>query len=119
MTTRDITLASTPRPHPFTDVEQVLRDLAELEASLAHEIHRLQALHAPHCKSRGIARFLGKDVWWWRFRLVDWAYSSETERAHPSDVLAGLRLILKDLSDHEIISFLSNLSADPEPSTAA
>lgn len=119
MSTRNLTLTSTPKPHLFNDAQQAITELADLEVSLGLEMQRLQGLHAPKSSGRGIRQFRGKDLWWWRFRLVEWAYSPQAEFAHPSDILAGLRLVLKDFSDQELIIFLSNVSADPGPSPAA
>lgn len=117
MTARHETTSPCPRPVPFHDAEQTLLDLALLEADLEREMDRLRNLRAP--SKPGMARYMGRDIWWWRSKLVEWAYSPHTERAHPTGVLAGLKLVLHEFSDRDLVVFLDMVLRRPDESTAA
>lgn len=117
----DAAIRNCPRPQPFDEVQQVLRDLAELEAALAMEIHRLSALRAPQQGGGRWATYLGKPLWWWRAMLISWVFAPATGEAHPTDVLQGLRHVVNGFSDGDLAAFLQQMPDDAtsqEPSAA-
>jgi hypothetical protein len=118
MTARNETVLSCPRPTPFHDeAEQVLFEIARLEAALETEVDRLRTLSAP--SKPGMARLWHRDVWWWRVKLVEWAYALRTEQEHPTEVLAGLRLVLREFSDRDLAVFLDRSLGNRNEPTAA
>lgn len=104
--------AHTNRPNDRGDehvVDDTLRDLAIIEESLAYEVAQLMALHAPEKANAEQARYGGKPVWWWRFKLMMWTHAREVCPNEADDLLRGLRLSLKEWDDAELLRFLTQL----------
>lgn len=90
-------------------VDGTLRILANLEESLAHEVTHLTAVHAPAQADVEQARYGGKALWWWRFKLLTWIHAREVCSGEADDLLRGLRLALKQWEDAELLRFLRHL----------
>jgi hypothetical protein len=92
------------------DVEVVLRQVADLEAALGVEVRRLSKVQAPR-NGPQMPQHLNRPLWWWRFKLICWAHARKTVSAHDSDLLRGLRVVLKDWDDGALLAFLRGLPA--------
>ena len=55
----------------------------------------------------------GRPSWWWRVRLIDWAWSDAAHELCSSDTLKGLRKFLVGLTNEELCRFVE--SSLPEP----
>ncbi len=98
-----------PMPRPFDETEPVLAELAKMEVALVREVERLKGLHAPSLRRPGVLRHSGRDLWWWRVMLVTWAHSRNAAQSYSADVLAGLKLSLRQWSDRDLRDFISRL----------
>jgi hypothetical protein len=90
-------------------VDEALRDLAVLEVSLADEVAQLKSFHAPGERDIQQARYGGKALWWWRFKLLTWIHAREAYGDQAHDLLRGLRLALKQWDDADLLRFLKQL----------
>jgi hypothetical protein len=90
-------------------VDEALRDLAVLEVCLADEVTQLKSVHAPGKRDGQYARYAGKALWWWRFKLLTWIHTREASGHHARDLLRGLRVALKQWNDADLLRFLKQL----------
>lgn len=116
MSTRTTDSTNCPRPTPFDKAEQLIHDLAQLEAGITTEVQRLEYVNAP---AAAAPEYRGRPIWWWRVMLVSWAWSPETERFFALDALKGLRIVLKEWDDEVLVGFLDGLLSDAAASPAA
>lgn len=95
--------------------DDVLYEIAELEAALGFELARLRAQSLARA-SRGAAQtsgtmLCGWPVWWWRAMLISWVHAPATRRAHSHDLLRGLVCALRDFEDQQLLSYLETIDA--------
>lgn len=99
------------------EAEQLIQDLAELESGLALEVRRLERLSAP--RPGPLPAYRGRPVWWWRVKLLRWAWSRPTERRNALDALHGLRLVLAEWNDEQLVRHVEHVRSTAFPSSAA
>lgn len=97
-----------PRPTPFAEARSAEVEYERVVTGLATELGRLEDVHAPATGRRTIEH-RGRPLWWWRWQVVTWVFSAETERAYGGDGLRGFRAFLKSLSDEELARFLESI----------
>lgn len=99
------------------EADQLIQDLAQLEAGVAMEVQRLERMTAP--TSGPLPLYRGRPVSWWRVKLAVWAWSRRTEQRYVLDALQGLRLVLTEWNDDQLAMFVDHLCSDAAPSSAA
>lgn len=106
-----------PRLTPFAATATAV-DYERVEEGLADGLTRLEGLDAP-TTARPTIQHRSEPVWWWRWQLVTWAFSTETERAYRENDLRGFRTFLKSLTDGELAQFLGSVDRPGHDSATA
>ena len=96
--------------HAILIIKQGLRRLAaadQVERELSRMLPRLA--HDPWTHSGAARDELGpegKPTWWWRFRVIEWAGSSEAATRCDGEALRAFRVYVRHLSDQELCRFV-------------
>jgi hypothetical protein len=96
--------------HAALIIKQGLRQLAasdDVERELIRMLPKLA--HDPWTHTGTAGDELGpegKPAWWWRFRLIEWAGSSQAGDRCDEDALRAFRLYVRDLSSQELCQFI-------------
>lgn len=102
------------RPIPL-DIAQHLLELEVVEGAVRDQVARLLTDrwrgYNPVCRPSIVA---GRPVWWWRVRLLDWAWSNDAHERCPGGVLKGLRTFLSHLTDAQLCEFVESLLPDAD-----
>ena len=91
------------------EVAKCLAELQDTETAVCDQVERLLA-----DRWRGTSRersphsVAGRPSWWWRVRLIDWAWSDAAHELCSSDTLKALRKFLVDLTDEELCRFVES-----------
>lgn len=115
MSSRTTDSNNSHRPARIREADQLIRDLAQLETGLGMEVQRLERLTAP--APGPLPAFRGQPVWWWREKLVAWAWSLRTEGRCALDALQGLRLVVTEWDDEQLVRFIDHSCSDITPSS--
>lgn len=94
------------RPIPL-EIARQLMDAYAVESAVRDEVERLLADRWRDANANGRRSLLaGRPVWWWRFRLIEWAWSKGAHDRCSFEALKALRRFLSDLTDEQLRAFV-------------